>query len=101
EKAGRIAHKWFQAEPWESDHLRYLFRVCSTFTRTWLGRFQLTLRRHDSSAIRRYPASQPRTMAPLLSDEHGYLFGASVLGEQAGLFCPEEGCDPCRERLPG
>ena len=41
---------------------------------------------------------RPRQRHALLADEHGGLVGPSVLGKQAGVFCPEERPHPGRRQ---
>src|ERR1700738_4092382 len=111
--------------PSRSRWLSWHLRSCSAFTPTCLLPFPLTLRRHSSSAARRRPVSQPtngtRTTSwtssistasatpsrwhpqqhhTLLVDEHGGLFGSSLLGKQVGVFRRQERFHPGRrERL--
>ena len=52
------------------------------------------------SARGTYARRHPRKRHALLADEHGGFFGASLLGKQAAVFCPERGYTTRRrERL--
>ena len=64
--------------------------------------YELIARVFDGQVRGPHARRHARQHHALLADEHGGLFGSSVLGEQAGLLCPEERHDPrCRERLSG